>query len=143
MKSTDAPVVVEQEYKVPIEKLWGALTEKEQMQQWFFTEIEEFKPAVGFETQFTIEHDGRTYVHLWKVIDVIENEKIVYDWRYQDCPGQGIVTWELSPTAAGSKSKLTNEIVESFPQDDPAFKRESCEAGWNYFLNEQLADYFE
>ena len=138
MRSTDPPVIVEQEFNVPIDQLWRALTEPEQMRQWFFAEMSDFQHCLGFETRFTIEHDDREYVHHWEITEVVENEKIVSIWQYKDCPGKGLVVWELSPSASGSRLKLTNEILESFPQDDPAFERENCEGGWNYFIKEQL-----
>jgi uncharacterized protein YndB with AHSA1/START domain len=141
MKSTDPPVVVEQDYAVSAERLWEAITEPSQMRQWFFPELEDFNATPGFETQFSIEHDGREYVHIWKLAAVDPGRKIVYDWSYAGCPGRGLVAWELVSIPDGSRLKLTNKVVETFPQQDPAFKRESCQAGWEYFLHERLKEY--
>ena len=108
------------------------------MKQWFFGETPAFEPATGFETSFLIECDGEEFIHQWKIVDVIEKEKIVYDWSYKDRPGRGMVTWNLKEIPSGTRLTLTNDVVESFPEEIPAFRRESCEAGWQYFINERL-----
>lgn len=141
MKPTDPPVVVEQTYEANAEKVWNAITHVEHMRQWFFREIEAFQPQEGFETQFDIQFDDKHYLHLWKIIEVVPKERIVYDWRYDGIPGVGKVVWELQPDGDATKLTLTNIIVEAFPDDDPAFKRESCEEGWSYFLQESLSSY--
>ena len=143
MKPTDEPIVVEQTFGVPVDDVWSAITEPARMQQWFFSEMKEFEPSQGFETQFPVECDGKTYLHLWKLTEVLPRKKIVYDWRYEGCPGRGLVTWELEATPDGTKLKLTNTVVEEFPDSDPAFRRESCEEGWQYFINDRLTSYLE
>lgn len=143
MQTSDEPVVVEETYSATIDDLWKAITVPEQMREWFFFEMIEFEPMVGFETQFNVEADGKTYVHTWKLAEVESKKRIVYDWSYEGLPGRGLVEWDLESTADGTKLLLTNTIVESFPQDDPVFKRESCVAGWQYFINEQLKMYVE
>jgi uncharacterized protein YndB with AHSA1/START domain len=143
MKTSDPPVVVEQSYNVTQAELWKAITEVEQMKQWFFPQLETFEPATGSETRFTVEHDGKEYHHIWKLAEVAPPEKIVYDWSYDGIPGKGCVIWELTTTQDGSSLKLTNLVVEDFPQDDPAFQRESCENGWQYLLSESLVEHLD
>lgn len=38
---------------------------------------------------------------------------------------------------------VTNEGLESFPPHIPEFKRESCEGGWTYFINQRLKEYLD
>ena len=38
-------------YKASPEKLWKAITEREEMKLWYF-ELDEFKPEVGYEFRF-------------------------------------------------------------------------------------------
>jgi uncharacterized protein YndB with AHSA1/START domain len=42
------PFVIERTYNAPIAKVWKALTDKNDMKQWYF-DLSEFKPEVGFE----------------------------------------------------------------------------------------------
>lgn len=138
-----APIVVEQEFNAPIAVLWKAITDTDQMRQWFFQSMTDFKPEVGFETQFNVRCEDQDYPHLWKVTDVVQERRIAYDWRYGGYPGNSSVTWELSETPNGTKLKLTHEGHESFPQDNPVFSRESGQAGWDYFLHESLKAFLE
>ena len=137
------PIVVEQIYNAPIAAIWKAITEKDQMRQWFFEPMSNFETEVGFETQFDVQVEGQNYAHQWKVTEVVSERKIAYDWRYAGVPGDSSVTWELSEAANGTKLTLTHAGIESFPQDDPVFSRESGQAGWGYFLHESLKAFLE
>jgi len=143
MKVTDAPVGVTQVFAASRKEVWAAITEKERMLDWFFFEMEEFDPVVGFETQFIVEQDEKTYEHCWKLTEVIPETKIVFDWSYKGIPGRGLVVWELTETSGGTKFTLTNSVVESFPQDDQAFERESCEEGWKFLIQGNLKSHLE
>jgi len=137
------PVIVEQIYNVPIATVWKAITDKDQMRQWYFEPMTEFKPEVGFETQFDVECEGLVFPHQWKVTEVVPETRIVYDWRYGGYPGDSSVTWELSETPEGAKLKLTHSGHENLLQDVPGFGREACQAGWCYFLHESLKAFLE
>lgn len=53
------------------------------------------------------------------------------------------MTWELSEAPGGTRLRLIAAGIETFPQDNPAFSRESCRAGWEYFLHERLAAFLQ
>lgn len=144
MTDRTEPVVAKQTYQgVSLEAVWRAITEVNQMTKWFFEPIEEFKAEVGFETQFNIHHEGTDYLHLWKILEVVPQSRIVYDWRYEGLPGETTVTWELSEAEEGTTLKLTHSGLDSFPDDDRAFTRESTQAGWDYFVRDSLKAYLE
>jgi len=134
-------VVVKQNFEVSAEILWKAITEHHQMIQWFFENIPEFEAHVGFKTQFLIENEGCKFTHLWKIVEVIPNQKIVYDWSYAEYPGNGLVFFELTESKNGSLLTLTNKWLVEFPQDIPGFSRESCIGGWVFFINGRLKEY--
>ena len=134
-------VVVKQNFEVSTKVLWNAITEHHQMIQWFFENIPEFEASIGFKTQFLIENEGRKFTHLWKIIEVIPNQKIVYNWMYDEYEGEGLVFFELTEDEKGSSLTLTNKWLEEFPQNIPEFSRESCFAGWQYFINGRLKNY--
>ena len=56
-----------------------------------FENIPEFETHVGFKTQFLIENEGRKFTHLWEVMEVIPNQKIAYNWTYDEYEGEGLV----------------------------------------------------
>jgi len=137
------PIVVKQTYNAPIAVVWKAITEKDQMRQWYFEPMTEFKPEVGFETEFDVEFEGQIFPHQWEVTEVVPETRIVYDWRYGGYAGDSSVTWELSETPDGTKLKLTHRGQETFSQDNPAFSREAGEEGWRYLLHESLKAFLE
>src|SRR5688572_2253062 len=94
--TTKQPIVVEQTLRVPVERVWQAITDPTQMPKWFFEGIEAFEPRVGFETQFNVHHDGRDFLHQWKVTEVVPGRRLVYDWNYGGVPGSSFVVWELA-----------------------------------------------
>ena len=55
MKTSDRPVVVSEYFNASALTIWKAITELDQMTQWFFTNIPSFKPEEGFTTEFIVE----------------------------------------------------------------------------------------
>lgn len=143
MKTTDTPIVVETLIHKPKDYVWKAITEQFQMIKWFFPEIPEFKAEVGFQTQFDVETPDRTFPHVWTILEVVPEEKIVYDWRYKGYNGIQYVTFELLPKEEGTLVKLTSEVIEDFEEDVEEFQTENCLKGWKHFIEERLAEYLE
>ena len=84
MRKNDEPIVVEQTFNAPIDAVWKSITEIDQMRQWYFDNIPAFKPEVGFETQFNVQSQGRDFLHMWKVTEVVPEKMITYNWKYDD-----------------------------------------------------------
>jgi uncharacterized protein YndB with AHSA1/START domain len=143
MKKSDEPIIVEQTFSASVESVWNALTVIEQMRKWYFNNIPDFKPEVGFETQFNVQSDDRNFLHKWRVTKVQPLKMIEYRWEFENYPGKSTSTFELSKEDNLTKLKLTITILEDFPEDIPEFKRESCIGGWNYFINQNLRDFLE
>ncbi len=51
------------------------------------------------------------------------------------------MTFELSEQDGGTNLKLTHEVVETFQEDIPEFKREVGIGGWTYFITQSLPKY--
>ncbi|MGI8950572.1 MAG: SRPBCC family protein [Chitinophagaceae bacterium] len=136
------PFVIERTYNAPVEKVWNALTDKNQMKQWYF-DIVDFKPEVGFEFTFTGGSESKKYVHLCKITAVIPNKKLNYSWRYKDYEGNSIVTFELFDEGNKTKLRLTHEGLETFPQNNPDFAKESFMAGWTHIIGTSLKEFVE
>ena len=143
MKKTDEPIVVEQTFNASIETVWKAITDIDLMRQWYFENIPSFEPEVGFETQFDVQSESRNFLHLWTVTDVDPPQKIAYRWRYEEYPGDSIVTFQLSEVDGATRLTLTVHVLEDFPDDIPEFRRESCMEGWHYFIGKRLKAFLE
>jgi uncharacterized protein YndB with AHSA1/START domain len=129
MRIDEAPIIVEQWFNASVDAVWKAITDADEMRQWFFDNISAFEPKVGFVTQFPVTNEGRVFPHRWKVIEATPPEKIAYDWQYDNYPGIGVVTFELSREDDGTRLKLTYTVLEDFSDDIPEFERESGRAG--------------
>ncbi len=84
------PLIIERTYKASIEKVWKAITDKDQMKQWYF-DLAVFKPEVGFEFQFVGGTPEKSYVHLCKVTEVEVGKKLTHSWKYEGYSGNSVV----------------------------------------------------
>ncbi|MFC0182445.1 Uncharacterized conserved protein YndB, AHSA1/START domain [Pseudarcicella hirudinis] len=136
------PFVIERHFNAPIGKVWKALTDKDQMKKWYF-DLDEFKPEIDFEFQFWGENEGRKYLHLCRITSVVFEEKISYTWKYRDYPGESEVTFELFQEGETTRLKLTHAGLETFPANEPDFRRESFSGGWTYLIGTALKNFVE
>jgi len=143
MNTMNTQIIVEQLFNSSSRKVWNAITSLEEMRQWFFPNIPSFDPVVGFQTKFGVESTNRTFIHLWKIIEVEPERKITYHWSYEEYQGEGFVIFELFERDEQTLLRLTNEGLESFTRDIPEFSRESCQAGWEYFIKGKLKAYLD
>jgi uncharacterized protein YndB with AHSA1/START domain len=133
-------LVIERTFNAPVARVWKALTDVEQMRQWYF-ELKEFKPEVGFEFEFSVEHKGMNYHHLCKITEVIPQKKLVHTWRYKGHEGNSLVTFELFAEGNKTRLKLTHDGLDSFPKTS-AFARENFKQGWTA-ITAELQEFLE
>jgi uncharacterized protein YndB with AHSA1/START domain len=143
MDNRKEPIVVEQQFERSIKEVWAAITDRDQMIQWFFTDIPEFRAEKGFITVFDVDAGTRVFRHRWRILQADAPQKITYHWSYEDMEGEGIVVFELQQAGEGTLLRLTNTGLDSFPSDIPEFSRESCVGGWEYFLKGNLKQYLD
>jgi len=143
MKTTEAPVIAEQLFNKTRAQVWQAITDIDQMVLWYFDNIPAFKAEVGFTTRFNVKAPSRDFLHIWKVTEVIPQQKITYNWTFKDCKGSADTSFELFEQDNKTLLRLTNNVIEDFDDKIPEFKRESCQAGWNYFINDRLKSFFK
>jgi uncharacterized protein YndB with AHSA1/START domain len=135
------PLVVERTLNARIGKVWQAITDRDEMAQWYF-DLKEFKPEVGFEFQFVVEHEGNRFDHRCKITEVIPQRKITYTWRYEGLEGNSLVTFELFAEGNKTRVKLTHEGLESFPPV-PNFAKANFVQGWTHIIGESLKQFVE
>jgi uncharacterized protein YndB with AHSA1/START domain len=141
------PFVIERTYNAPVEKVWKAITDINEMRQWYMSEIEDFKPVVGFTTVVPVKNKvstGKDFIHHWKITEVVPGKKISYEWRYEGNTGNSLVTFELKPEGNKTTLTLTHIGLETFdPATNPQFARENFEKGWTGFIDGKLKKFVE
>ncbi len=137
-------VTLERVFNAPVEKVWDAITDISQMKIWYFPQLEDFKPEKGFETQFNIHHEGKDFMHLWKVIEVVPKKKIALEWKYAGYPGSSLLSFELFPEANKTRLVLTHDGIESFkPAKYPELAKKNFVEGWTAFMDKELKEFLE
>jgi len=135
------PFEIETVFKAPLQKVWKAITDKDEMKNWYFN-LADFKPEPGFEFRFKGGKDpDHQFTHVCKIIEVITGKKMSYSWTYEGYKGYTIVTFEISKEGDNTRLKLTHEGLETFPDDVPDFARENFVQGWNYIIETSLKEY--
>jgi uncharacterized protein YndB with AHSA1/START domain len=136
------PFIIERTYNASIERVWKAITDKDEMKQWYF-DIPEFKPETGLEFSFEGGPPEKTYLHLCKITEVIPGKKITYSWRYDGYAGNSFVSFELFAEGDKTRLKLTHTGLETFPADNPDFAKKNFQQGWTSFVDDELKNYLE
>jgi len=135
-------VVIERTFNAPVEKVWKAITDIDQMKQWFFPQLEQFKPENGFETRFNVHHEGKDFLHIWKIKEAIPLKKISVEWKYEGYPGNSLVTFELFEQEHKTKLVLTHEGIETLnPGKYPELSKKNFTEGWTQFMDKGLKDF--
>ena len=137
------PFEIERLLHAPIEKVWSAISSKDEMDNWYF-KIDSFKPVVGFTFQFSgTGRKGETYIHHCEIKEVVPMKKISYTWRYEGIPGNSLVEFELTPEGNKTKLKLTHTGLETFVTDNPDFAKTSFVEGWTHIIGKSLPEYLK
>lgn len=136
------PVVIERTFDAPLQIVWRALTDIDQIKQWYFN-LSEFKPEVGFEFQFLAGQDKKKYLHLCKITEVIPEKKLEYTWRYDGYEGLSCVSFELFGEGNKTKLKLTHKDLDTFPSSNPDLAQDNFEEGWTSIIGTSLKIFLE
>ena len=135
------PVIKEVILNAPIEKVWGAITDKEEMKGWYFT-IEEFKAQPGFPFKMYGEKKGIKFPISCIIREVQPMEKLSYTWSYDDFPAETLVTFELREQDGQTILRLTHQGLETIPEHPDASVQNHID-GWEFIIGTSLKQYVE
>ena len=136
------PVVKEVTLQAPIDKIWRAITDKEEMKGWYFT-IEEFIAQPGFQFKMYGEKKGVKFPISCTVKEVEQNKKLSYTWSYDDFPAETLLTFELSGNDDQTQLRLTHEGLEKIPPENTDASIENHRDGWEFIIGTSLKQYVE
>jgi len=106
--------------KAPIQKVWKAISDKEEMTHWYFS-LDTFIPEPRFESRFK---GGKDPNHPFIIIEVIPNGKLSYSWTYE---GYTFVSFNLSEEGEHTRLKFLHEGLETFSDTIPDLAKENFE----------------
>ncbi|MES2330442.1 MAG: SRPBCC domain-containing protein [Bacteroidota bacterium] len=137
------PIVMERVFNAPVQKVWEAISNKDEMKKWYF-DLAEFKAEPGFEFSFLAGEEGKEYLHLCRITEAIPGKKLSYTWRYDGYEGDSEVSFELFPEGDKTRLRLTHKGLETFPaQKNPDLKKENFVMGWTQILHTSLKNFLE
>ena len=99
-------ILLEQEYPHPPAKVWSVLTNREALARWLMPS--DFTPEVGHSfTMTTAPRPGFDGVIRCQVLELEAPRRM--RWAWAAGPMRSTVTFELSPTAAGTRLRLRHD----------------------------------
>ena len=110
----------------PLDKVWNAITNKEQMKNWYF-DVPDFEPKIGNNFSFYGGDENEEYHHFCEIVDLIPNEKLKHSWTYPEI----------------SKETLTHKGLEAFEHLGENFKIHSFRKGWEDIVGKSLKEFVE
>jgi uncharacterized protein YndB with AHSA1/START domain len=140
MKNTVGTIVLERILNAPVEKVWSAITDNDELKAWYF-DFGDFKAEIGFKFQF-FTGDEKKFLQLCEVTEVVYLKKFGFSWRYDGYEGISYVIFELFSENEKTRLKLTHKGLDSFPSDIEMFAVDNFEQGWLYYYD-QLKTYLE
>lgn len=127
----------------PADKVWRALTDRNEMKNWYFT-LADFRVEVGFTFQFAGgPSPERQYTHLCEIKEIVPGKKLSYSWRYQGYSGDSLVTFELEAQGSKTLLRFSHTGLDTFPADNPDMSAKNFAAGWNHIVLKALPEYVE
>ena len=127
----------------PLDKVWNAITNKEQMKNWYF-DVPDFEPKIGNNFSFYGGDENEEYHHFCEIVDLIPNEKLKHSWTYPEISKEKtLVKWELKPENEGTIVTLTHKGLEAFEHLGENFKMHSFRKGWEDIVGKSLKEFVE
>lgn len=130
-------------YNAPVERVWQALTEPDQIREWCY-DVPAFAAQEGAEFEFRKLGRKRMFLHRCKILEAKDKVRLQYTWTYPDLNiGESLVTWELIPRGSVTSVRLVHEHLLNHKEGGDSFSIDSFDAGWNDVLKRSLANYLE
>ncbi len=120
--------------KAPAEKVWQALTDKNQMKEWYF-DIPDFDLKAGATFNFHEPGEARQFHHQCVIREIDPLRKFSHTWTHPELSkGESVVTWLLEEQNGVTKVTLHHEGVKNFADAGSDFAPENYQMGWNGFM---------
>lgn len=126
----------------PIEKVWKALTNPEEMKNWYF-DIPDFSLEKDAVFNFYEPGGANKYWHRCQVEEVDPNHIFKHTWEHPDfSKAVTHLTWRLSEKEDQTILNLNHDKLDRLADAGEDFKAENYDIGWTEILK-NLKNYLE
>lgn len=137
------PIQVSTLIHAPIERIWKAITEPEQLRQWFVG-VDTDKIEDGTSFQFIELFGEEQVVHEALVLEFEENSLLRHTWTYPELSQwSSTVNWDLETEGNHVKVIVTHEGIHHIAQDIPDLSPIRIYKFWDKALNKHLKIFVE
>ncbi|WP_267402538.1 MULTISPECIES: SRPBCC domain-containing protein [unclassified Chryseobacterium] len=137
------PIIVQYKINAPIDKVWNAITDKNEMKSWYF-DIPDFELEVGKIFNFYEPGNEKKYHHQCEILQIIPNKKLKYSWAFPELSkGTTTVTWELNKQGDETVITLIHDEIDQLKELGENFSRESFAEGWDGIIGRSLKPHLE
>jgi uncharacterized protein YndB with AHSA1/START domain len=121
------------ELKIPIERVWNALTDPAILPTWMFFETDDLQPVVGHKFQFRAKPEiGWPATIDCEVLEVDEPHRLSYTWEVRDLSHRTQVTWTLTESENGTRLHLEQTGFASEAKQEI----EGAKYGWTHQVDQ-------
>ncbi len=137
------PIKLEKAYPHPIERVWRAISDKDELRNWYFDFSEQFNLNTGHVFEWSAgPPDGKKWLHRGKITEILPGTKLAYTWEYPGYAGKAEAIWELVKVNESlTKLIFTFKILVPFDRGEPALSRKNFVEGWEYIVMTGLEQY--
>lgn len=124
-------IVKNHQFKHPIDKVWKAITEAEEISTWFLQT--DFKAEQGYQYTFSHEgDDGDCTTINGEVLKVNPKTVLVYTWIVEGTNVETTVSWKLKANQEGTALVLEHSGIANYPDNETAVAMfKSFSSGWD------------
>ncbi|GAB5399569.1 MAG: SRPBCC domain-containing protein [Aureisphaera sp.] len=121
-------ITKEVEFKHPIDTIWKAITQAEEISTWFIQA--DFKAENGYKYTFTSsEENGCTAIT--GEVKSANPYTLVYTWVVENTDVETTVSWQLEATANGTILRLEHSGISNYAGDTAIAMFNSFNGGWD------------
>lgn len=145
----DTEIQLHQEFNAPVQDIWNAWTQPEQIAEWwgpegFLTKVDtfDFKPQGAWRYVMTDDQTGVEYPSEGLFVEIVENEKIVTTDAFDDADlaknpylPSGMVLTVNFDVVSDVTSKVTVTITHRSAEDKAKHEAMGVVAGWESSFN--------
>lgn len=134
----------QRELRHPIDRVWRAITDPDELAQWLGTRPELELRVGGLYVMIHTSPDGATVQRVEDRVVRVEPPRLFEHTFWRELNPSALVTWELTPSGDGTRLELTHELdrgdVESVAgQDSIVTIMSRNAAGWHRLLDRVTA----